>query len=267
MRSFAQGRTALAELDSLLVLSGVFAVMRRDLVTSVGGFLTKRMRARVGIQYCGAGAHTVCEDMEIVVRLRRYLLDKGLPGKIAILPFATAWTEAPENYRDLGKQRARWYRGLLEVLGYHRGILFRKRFGSTGLLALPYQVVFEAMSPVLECLGVAGLVVSAAAGLVSGKAFVGFLCLAMAANSCLSTLSVLLCIRTQPVVPGGAGGLSLFAYSRTRDALLLVASGFLSNFGYRQYIVFWQMRGLWDFLKGKEGWDKFARRGFAGVPP
>lgn len=267
MRSFAQGRTALAELDSLLVLSGVFAVMRRDLVISIGGFLTKRMRSRVGIQYCGTGAHTVCEDMEIVVRLRRYLLDKGLPGKIAILPFATAWTEAPENYRDLGKQRARWYRGLLEVLSYHRSILLRKRFGSTGLLALPYQVVFEALSPLLECLGVAGLLLSTVLGLVSVQAFVGFLCLAMAANLCLSTLSVLMCIRTESVVSGGAGGLSLFAYARTLDPLLLVASGFLSNFGYRQYIVFWQMRGLWDFLKRKEGWDKFARRGFAGAQP
>jgi hypothetical protein len=45
--------------------------------------------------------------------------------------------------------------------------------------------------------------------------------------------------------------------------LLLVVSGVLSNFGYRQYLVAWQVRGLWDFLKGKKGWDKFARKGFA----
>ncbi len=105
MRSFAQGRVAFAALRSLLVLSGVFALMRRDLVIAIGGFLTKTMRAKVGLEYCGAGSHTVCEDMEIVVRLHRYLLDKGLPGKIEILPFPTAWTEAPENYKDIGKQR------------------------------------------------------------------------------------------------------------------------------------------------------------------
>lgn len=263
MRSFAQGRTALASIDSLLVLSGVFALMRRDLLLAIGGFLTTKMRSRVSLQYCGVGAHTVCEDMEIVVRLHRYLLDHGMPGKITILPFAIAWTEAPENYRDLGKQRARWYRGLLEVLNYHRGMIFRPRFRAIGLFALPYQLFFEAFSPVLECLGVLGLIFTTALGLISGQALVGFLCLATAANFCLSTLSILMCINIERPAEGQLNGLALFAYARMRDTLLLVMSGIASNFGYRQYLVIWQIRGLWDFLKGKKGWDKFARKGFA----
>jgi cellulose synthase/poly-beta-1,6-N-acetylglucosamine synthase-like glycosyltransferase len=263
MRSFAQGRTALAAINSLLVLSGVFALMRRDMVVSIGGFLTKHMRSRVTLQYCGVGAHTVCEDMEIVVRLHRYLLDHGLPGKITMVPFAIAWTEAPENYRDIGKQRARWYRGLLEVMNYHRGMIFRPRFREIGLFALPYQLIFEAFSPVLECMGILSLLITTALGMISGQALLGFLCLATAANLCLSTLSVVMCINPERPAHGQLGGLALFAYSSTRDTLLLVLSGMLSNFGYRQYLVAWQVRGLWDFLKGKKGWDKFARKGFA----
>ena len=115
MRSFAQGRVAFAAFRSLLVLSGVFALMKRDTVLAIGGFLTKKMRSKVGIEYCGAGVHTVCEDMEIVVRLHRYLLDKKLPGRICILPFFFYFTESTEIYTDIGKQRSRWYRGLLEV--------------------------------------------------------------------------------------------------------------------------------------------------------
>jgi cellulose synthase/poly-beta-1,6-N-acetylglucosamine synthase-like glycosyltransferase len=263
MRSFAQGRVALSALDSLLVLSGVFALMRRDLVVAIGGFLTKHMRARVSIEYCGKGAHTVCEDMEIIVRLHRYLLDHGLPGKVTMLPFPTAWTEAPENYRDLGKQRARWYRGLLEVLNYHRHIILKPRFGAIGLFALPYQVVFEAFSPVLELVGIAGLLGTLALGMISGKALLTFLCLATAANLYLSTLSILMCITAERANGDQHSGLALFAYARTRDVLLLVVAGILSNFGYRQYLMGWQVRGLWDFLKGKKTWDKFARKGFA----
>jgi cellulose synthase/poly-beta-1,6-N-acetylglucosamine synthase-like glycosyltransferase len=263
MRSFAQGRTALAAIDSLLVLSGVFALMRRDLVVSIGGFLTKHMRSRVTLQYCGVGAHTVCEDMEIVVRLHRYLLDHGLPGKITMVPFAIAWTEAPENYRDIGKQRARWYRGLLEVLNYHRGMMLRPRFREIGMFALPYQLVFEALSPVLECMGILSLLGTTALGMISGPALLGFLCLATAANLCLSTLSVLMCINIERPAQGQLGGMALFSYSTLHDTLLLVVSGVLSNFGYRQYLVAWQVRGLWDFMKGKKGWDKFARKGFA----
>jgi cellulose synthase/poly-beta-1,6-N-acetylglucosamine synthase-like glycosyltransferase len=263
MRSFAQGRVAFAALRSLLVLSGVFALMRRDLVLAIGGFLTKRMRSRVGIEYCGAGVHTVCEDMEIVVRLHRYMLDKGLPGKIAILPFPTAWTEAPENYRDIGKQRSRWYRGLWEVLNYHRSMIFNPRFRQIGLFSLPYQLLFEALAPVIECAGYVVLLFTMLLGVLSAKALLSFLALAAAVNLALSTLSVLLCIYSERGAEANTAGLSLFRYDRLRDVLVLLFAGFLSNVGYRQYLVAWQLKGLWDFIKGKQGWDKFARKGFA----
>ncbi|MBX3197965.1 MAG: glycosyltransferase family 2 protein [Labilithrix sp.] len=264
MRSFAQGRVAFAALRSLLVLSGVFALMRRDMVVAIGGFLTKTMQAKVGIEYCGAGVHTVCEDMEIVVRLHRYLLDKGLPGKIEILPFPTAWTEAPENYKDIGKQRSRWYRGLLEVLSYHRAMVFNPRFRQIGLFSLPYQLMFEALAPVIECFGYVVLLVTLALGVLSVQSLLTFLALAAAIHLCLSALSVLLCVYSE-AGPSGPG-LSLFRYSRLRDVVVLLFAGFVSNFGYRQYLVAWQLKGLWDFMKGKQGWDKFARKGFAPRP-
>lgn len=265
MRSFAQGRIAFAALRSLLVLSGVFALMRRDVVISIGGFLTKTMQSRIGIEYCGERAHTVCEDMEIVVRLHRYLLDKDLPGRIEILPFPTAWTEAPENYKDIGKQRSRWYRGLLEVLNYHRSMMFNPRFRQIGLFSLPYQLFFEALAPIIECIGYIILLVTVLLGLLSVRSLLTFLTLASAINLCLSALSVLLCIHSEPGRPHSPG-LSLFRYERLRDVLVLLVAGFVSNFGYRQYLVAWQLKGLWDFLKGKQGWDKFARKGFAPRP-
>ena len=263
MRSFAQGRVGLAEVDSLLILSGVFALMRRDLVHSIGGFLTKHMRTRVGLEYCGKGAHTVCEDMEIVVRLHRYLLDRRLPGKVTILPFAIAWTEAPENYKDLGKQRARWYRGLLEVLIYHRAMMFRPKFRQVGLFSLPYQLIFEALAPVIECIGLIALICTLVTHLLSTHALIAFMALAMAVNLCLSALSILLCIKSERGAQTQVGGVALFSYKNARDGFALVLAGFLSNFGYRQFLVGWQLKGLWDFLKGKKGWDKFARKGFA----
>jgi cellulose synthase/poly-beta-1,6-N-acetylglucosamine synthase-like glycosyltransferase len=266
MRSFAQGRVAFAALGSLLVLSGVFALIRRDLVLEIGGFLTKRMRSKIGIEYCGAGTHTVCEDMEIIVRLHRYLRDKKLPGTIGILPFPAAWTEAPESYRDIGKQRSRWYRGLWEVLGYHRAMLLNPRFGRVGLFSLPYQLLFEALAPLVECAGYVVLAATALAHVLSIQALLSFLLLAMAMNLALCTLSILLCVRSERGSEVESRGLSLFHYERLGDVVSLLFAGFLSNVGYRQYLVAWQLKGLWDFMKGKKGWDKFARKGFAPRP-
>jgi cellulose synthase/poly-beta-1,6-N-acetylglucosamine synthase-like glycosyltransferase len=262
LRSFAQGRTALTAVDSLLVLSGVFAVMRRDLVLQIGGFLTKHMRSRIGREYCAEGSHTVCEDMEIVVRLRRYLLDKGQPGRVVCLPFPVAWTEAPEVYRDLGKQRSRWYRGLLEVLYYHRGVLLRPRFAQVGMLSMPYQVLFEAFAPVLELVGYLMLIATAISGALSPPALLAYTALAAVVNLALSTLSILLCVYSERGTRARATSVSLFSF-RTSEVVALLFAGLVSTFGYRQYLLYWQLRGLLDFARGRKQWDKFARRGFA----
>ena len=264
MRSFTQGRTALGQINSLLILSGVFALMRRDLIVAAGGFLTKHVRGRLVEEYCGAGAHTVCEDMEIVVRLHRYLLDRDREGIVTFLPHPAAWTEAPEVYRDLGKQRGRWYRGLLEVLWYHRAMMFNRRYGRIGLFSLPYQLVFEAAAPIIEALGYMLVPLTLLLGLLSVGHAVAFMCLAAAMNVLLTTASVMVSVRSHQA--GGAGeGRALFGYRRLRDYLLLAVTGVIGNFGYRQYLVWWQLKGLRDFLKGRKDWDKFARKGFANT--
>jgi hypothetical protein len=40
----------------------------------------------------------------------------------------------------------------------------------------------------------------------------------------------------------------------------------MENFGYRQLTVWWRLIGIYDFFKGKKGWDKFARKGFGTEP-
>ena len=237
----------------------------RDILIAIGGFLTPHMRSRVGMEYCGEGAHTVCEDMEVIVRLHRYLLDRRLAGRVVFLPFPVAWTEAPENYRDLGKQRARWYRGLLEVIAFHRDMVGRLRFLQVGLFALPYQIVFEAAAPFVELFGYLALVLSAATGLLSTRNAVLFIAIATAINLCLSTLSVLLCIAAERGPRTRTSTLALFPYQRLRDVAMLLVFGLLSNFGYRQYLLAWQLRGFRDYVAGKKGWDKFARKGFANA--
>ena len=197
------------------------------------------------------------------MRLHRYLLDRGREGRVTFLPHPAAWTEVPEVYRDLGKQRGRWYRGLLEVLWYHRAMMFRRRYGRIGMFALPYQLVFEAAAPVLELAGYVLVPLAIALGLLSVGHAIALLCLAMALNVLLTTLSVLASVRGPGRVRDGARG--LFAYRRMRDVAVLAFTGLVSSFGYRQFLVWWQIKGLRDFLKGRKEWDKFARKGFAST--
>lgn len=265
MRSFTMQRTALGRLGMLLILSGVFAVFRRDLLIEIGGFLTPRLRTRAALEYCGEGAHTVCEDMEVIVRLHRYLRDRGRSGEVRMLPDPLAWTEAPESLQQLGKQRSRWYRGLLESLWLHRHILFRPRFGSVGSISMPFQWLYEAMSTPLELIGYVLLPLSWFLGLVSGRMAALFMVLALMCGLFLSVAGIVLSTWAE----GGRGrrekGARLFSYPRPLDLVRLCIAAVAENFGYRQVLLWWRARGLWDYLRGRRAWDKLGRKGFAAA--
>lgn len=267
IRSFTQGRTSMSRLNSVLILSGVCALFQREMLLRIGGFLTRHMTNRVGIEYCGFAKDTVCEDMEVVVRMHRYLLDTGIKGRVVFLPTPIAWTEVPEELKSLGKQRGRWYRGLWENVYFHREILFRPRYKQIGMFSMPYQVLFEALGPLVEGLGYILLPISWYVGILDGKFFILFMLLALFFSVMISSLSVLIGVWSE----GQFKRTSSFAESllpfTPREVALMIWYGFLSNFGYRQYIVWYQLKGFKDFLAGKKSWDKFARKGFQNTTP
>lgn len=261
IRSFTQGRTALNRYNAVLILSGVCAIFQRDLLMRVGGFLTPRMTNRIGIEYCGEHAETVCEDMEVVLRLHRYLIDTGMYGRVIFFPMPIAWTEVPEVAVSLGKQRGRWYRGLWECLTYHRDVLFRPRYKHLGLFSLPYQFLFEAVAPLLEGIGYLIVPVTWFVGILDTFFLMLFLATAIGFNILVSSVSVVICLWSEGRFRRGNYAPSLLPFSPW-EITKLVFYGILSNFGYRQYIVWYQLKGFKDFLAGKKSWDKFARKGF-----
>jgi len=51
-------------------------------------------------------------------------------------------------------------------------------------------------------------------------------------------------------------------YRTGRDWLWLLGLSVLSDFTYAQIRLWWQLKGLWHFLKKNKSWDKFERKGF-----
>ncbi len=263
LRSFTQNRAALGGMSMLLVLSGVFALFRRELLLEAGGFLTERAQSRAIAEYAGVGARTVCEDMEIVVRLHRLLHDRGRVGRLLLVPEPLVWTEVPEDLASLGKQRARWQRGLCETLFIHAGMLFRPQFGRIGLVAMPYQLIFEAFTPLIELLGMIVLPLTWVFGLLSLENALLMVVAAVLGNVLLSVCAVILA--TWPVrADRPLDGFSrLFDYGGAAGLGRLALAAVSENFGYRQVLLYWRLRGTWDFIRGKQVWDKFGRRGFS----
>ncbi len=137
LRSFLLGRMAWARLNGLLVISGAFGMFDREIAIKVGGYDTT----------------TVGEDMEIIVRMRKYMEEQKQEYKVAYIPDPLCWTEAPDDRKILISQRNRWTRGTIETLKMHKNIGLNYKYRVLGLLSFPYWFVFERLAPIVEVLG------------------------------------------------------------------------------------------------------------------
>ena len=261
IRSFVAGRTAHAKVNALLVLSGVFSIIEKEILRNIGGYLTKYMDPEIAKKYVGYPRGTVCEDMEVIVRIHRYMQEEKVAGEIAFYPNPIAWTEAPERWADLGKQRDRWYRGLAESLWIHKKMFLNPRYGRIGLFAMPYQILFEFLGPLIEFFGYLSLPLIMYFGSEATLYLAWFMTASILYGSFISFLSVILGIWVEEDAAEVGEAHSLLAGNQFRSVVKVVLFAIGTNFFYRQYIVFWQIRGFIGFLRKKESWEKLERKG------
>jgi cellulose synthase/poly-beta-1,6-N-acetylglucosamine synthase-like glycosyltransferase len=240
LRAFLIGREAWAQGNMLMIISGAFGVFRTDLVRAVGGYR----------------ANAIGEDFDLVARMHRHLRQKRADYSIDFVPDPMCWTEVPSDLKSLGRQRARWQKGLWDVLWSSRDMLFRKRYGRIGWFALPYLWLFELAAPVVEIAGLGTIVLAAALGELSRGFFLQFLLFGYAFATVISIGSVL------------QEELTYRRYSDWQDVVRLVSYCFLEHFPYRQMHMIWRLRGMWQYLRGDNRWAPLKRKGLqsASVP-
>lgn len=238
-RAFLAGRVGWDALGANLIISGAFGVFRRGAVAEVGGYATD----------------TVGEDMELVVRLHRHYRERRRPYRIVFVPDPVAWTEAPVRWRDLGRQRDRWQRGLAQTLTRHRRMFLNPHYGAPGVVAFPYFVVFELLGPIFETMGYVTFVLALASGNASGAFVVAFLALAIFLGSALSLAAIAL------------EEASFRRYASRGDLFRMLLVGLIETLGYRQLNTWWRLRGLVSALRGTTTWGTMSRAGFAPGPP
>jgi cellulose synthase/poly-beta-1,6-N-acetylglucosamine synthase-like glycosyltransferase len=188
--------------------------------------------------------------MELIVRLHRLFREAGRPYRVTFVPDPIAWTEAPETLGDLGRQRARWQQGLVQVLSRHRRMLARPKYGVPGMVAFPYNVLVELLGPVIEVLGYAAFAATVIAGWGSAAYITAFITASIVLGSLISTMAVVLQEMTH------------FRYSGFRQVLSLIVLSMVESLGYRQLTVWWRLRGLVAAARMNTTWGQMTRRGF-----
>ena len=125
-------RRALAGFDAMTVVPGAVGAWRRAALDSVGGY----------------PIDTLAEDQDLTIAIQR------AGWRVTYDPRAVAWTEAPESFGALAKQRFRWAFGTLQCLWKHRQTLARSKPSGLALIGLPqawlFQIAFAAISPLID---------------------------------------------------------------------------------------------------------------------
>jgi peptidoglycan-N-acetylglucosamine deacetylase len=239
-RAFMAGRIGWASLDCLLIISGAFGLFSRKRVLEVGGYLTSSGQYHYD---------TVGEDMELVVRLSRYMREKKLPFKINYAYNANCWTEVPEDIHILLKQRDRWHRGLIEILSFHAKLFFNPAYGKLGMLSIPYFVLFEMIGPWIEFQGYIMVVLALSFGLLNIPVLILLFIATVMTGTFISTASLII-----------AG--QEMRHFTFREVLKLIGYSVVENFGIRQFVSLQRCLSYLNIIRSKSGWGKMTRKGF-----
>jgi poly-beta-1,6-N-acetyl-D-glucosamine synthase len=234
IRAFLLSRMAWTRLNGLLLISGAFGAFDRDIVIKCGGY----------------NPNTVGEDMELVVRMRRYMEELDEPYRVSFIPDPLCWTEAPSTYRILGRQRNRWTRGTIETLRTHRKMFFNPKYGLMGMLSYPYWLFFELLAPIIEFFGTIGLIIYCFTYAVNWQAII-----IMIGVICIGILYSIFAILMEVITYN--------QYKQHKDILRLVLVAILEPFIFHPFVTWSAIRGNIDLLRKRNSWGEMTRTGFA----
>lgn len=234
LRAFILGRMAWAKMDGLLLISGAFGMFDREIVIKSGGYNPK----------------TVGEDMELVVRMRRYMIENKLKYTVQYIPDPLCWTEAPESFKILRKQRSRWTRGTMETLWMHRKMLFNPKYKILGMLSFPYWLQYEYLAPLIEFTGILITLLFVCFGILSVTYFILLFIFVYSFALMFSMLALY------------AEEVTFSRYSTVRDLRKLGFISLLEPIIFHPFTVYASIKGNWEKIKGSHGWGDMTRTGF-----
>ncbi|MDF2505723.1 MAG: icaA [Clostridium sp.] len=231
-RAFLSSRIGWERLNALLIISGAFGVFKKSAVIKVGGY-----------------SKSIGEDMELTLKLHEYFRENKINYKINFTSDAVCWTQAPDKLKGMKSQRIRWHRGLIDSLLRHKKMLFNPKYGTVGMLSMPYFIFVEMLGPIIESIGYLLFTIAIITGTTS--AFFVYVFLMAYLFGLLFSFSAILLEE-----------LSYKRYNNVIEITKLILFSFIEQLSYRQLTVFWRISAFFNYKKGSKSWGSIKRSKF-----
>lgn len=238
-RSFLVGRIFWSKINSLMIISGACGAFEKKTVIQVGGYTPK----------------TAGEDMDLVVKIHRYMRKTKQKYRIMFSPHAICWTQVPEQRRDFNRQRRRWGVGNMQVIHRNIRMMLNPKYGTVGMVGMPHYLMYEYLGVVVALLGILFIPLNLHFGLVTPPQIV---LLAISATLFGITISLGALIVDTVVT---------IKHVSKKDFLRLIAYCILENFSFRPYVLFLRLQALFGYKKYLHVWDSITRTSFVDETP
>lgn len=238
-RAFLLSRLAWKKLNGMILISGALGMFDRELVLKCGGYSTK----------------TVGEDMDLIIRMRKYMYDRDEKHRVILVPHPMSWTEVPEDWRVFGRQRTRWTRGLIDCMINHRKMWFNPRYKIVGLLSMPTTVLYEWLAPMIQTLGIFYFTYLVIIDHVNWPFFLVLLLFVYFFGIAFSTWAIL------------CDHFAYHKYTKTNHIVKLLFIAWIEAFTFNLVNSFFSLKGNFEyfFKKNRNGWGNMSRTGFVTI--
>jgi cellulose synthase/poly-beta-1,6-N-acetylglucosamine synthase-like glycosyltransferase len=235
LRSFVASRPAWSRVNGLPLISGAFGIFQRETLSAVGGMTLGHLG----------------EDLDLTMRIHRYMRDNDLPYRIVYAPDSVAWTEVPNTAKVLRMQRIRWHRGLVRAVGDFWPMTLNPKYGAVGMLGWAAQVFIEFLAPLVEFFGWIILPLALITGALNVPVAVPLLVIAFFVGAINSIIALYLD--------------EVYGYFNSpTEAIRLLGLAFVENLGWRQRAVWWRIRAMVP-TREKHDWGEMERVGVANL--
>jgi cellulose synthase/poly-beta-1,6-N-acetylglucosamine synthase-like glycosyltransferase len=231
-RAFLTSRIGWQKINALLIISGAFGVFKKAALVNVGGY-----------------SKTIGEDMELILKLHEFYKRNKIEYKVDFTSDAVCWTQAPDALKGLRNQRIRWHRGLTDSILRHKKMILNPKYGTVGMVSMPYFFAVELLGPVIEFAGYLFLILSIITGTLS-RFFIYVFLMAILYGILYSLSAILFEV------------LSYKRYTGIKIITKLIIYCFLEQFMYRQLTVWWRVRSFFNYKKGSKQWGTINRKSF-----
>ena len=206
-------RRAFDHVGLVSVVPGCLGAFRAETLREIGGY----------------SADTLTEDFDLTIEILKR-------GQSVHMGEGIVYTYAPTKWRDLYRQRLRWYRGQVQTLRKHVGVFSDPNYGLLHRLIFPYAFLSMTLLPLM------GIVVSIV------------IPLAIIAGQGLMMLQIAVFFLALIFL------LSLLAVEIDSEDRRLVVYAPLSVIGYKQFQDIVLLKSIFDVFSGKKlGWTSAGR--------